>query len=68
VESYREVFQHEPILQLRFVLMLEIRIVACQGGLLPFDDPFIAQWWPWLCVALVADPLVPYDHGELVAR
>jgi len=48
--------------------MLEIRIVACQGGLLLLDGLFVVERPPRLFVALVADPLVPRDHGGLVAR
>jgi len=68
VEWYSEVFQHDRFLQLRFVLRLEIRIVACQGDLLLLDGLCIGETPHHLFVTLVADPLVPRDHGGLVAR
>jgi len=68
VEWYREVFQHDRFLQLRFVLILEIGIVACQGDLLLLDGLFVVERPHCLFVALVADPLIPRDQGGFVAR
>ena len=68
MEWYSEVFQHDRFLQLRSVLRLEIRIVAYQGDLWLLDDPFVAERQHRLFVALVADPLVPRDHGGFVAK
>ena len=43
VEWYSQGFQHDCGFQLRFVLMPEIQIVPCQGGLGLLDNPFLAE-------------------------
>jgi len=68
VKWYSDVFLQDRFLLLRFVLMLEIRIVVCQGGLLLLDDLFVVEQPHRLFVVLAAVPLNPGDHEELVAR
>ena len=68
VEWYSKVFQHDQSLQLGFVLMIKIRMVACQGDLWLLDDRFFAgRLHPPFATSVVVH-LFPHDHGGLVAR
>jgi len=68
VEWYIKVSQHDRFSLLKSVSRLEIRIVTYLGDLLLLDDLFVAERQHRLFVALVADPLVPREHGGFVAK
>ena len=68
VEWYIKVFQHDRFSLLRSVSRLELRIVTYLGDLWLLGDLFVAEWQYRLFVALVADQLVPREHGGFVAK